>query len=108
MEKESNESVKLGRLAPTSDGLSDNKGTCKDFDTLLGIYNPYKYDIKNYKGYDITRFKKNIRFMEIIENRSGEGNEVCPLLFDGSVNFFEELPKPNDSELSVVMNKFNI
>jgi len=30
LDKESNDSFKLGRLAPTSDGLADNKGTCKD------------------------------------------------------------------------------
>ena len=107
-EKEGNESFKLGRMTPTSDGLSDNKSTAKDMDTLLGIYNPHKYDIKTYKGYDITKFRKNIRFMEIIENREGEGNETCPLYFDGAVNYFEELPKSNTQELKVIEQKYNI
>jgi len=106
LEKESNESFKLDRIKPTSDGLADNKGTCKDFNTLFGIYNPYKYDkTKPYQGYDISKLKKNVRFLEIIENREGEGNEICPLLFNGAVNYFEELPLPNTPEIEEIYKK---
>ena len=38
----------------------------------------------------------NIRFLEIIAGREGGGGNICPLLFDGGVNHFSELPLPND------------
>jgi hypothetical protein len=108
LEKEGNESFKLDRMSPSSDGLADSKNTSKDFNTLFGIYNPHKYKVNNYLGYDISRFKKKIRFLEIIENREGEGNETVALYFNGAVNYFEELPKPNDTGISAVMTKYNI
>jgi hypothetical protein len=108
LEKEGNESFKLDRMSPSSDGLADSKNTSKDFNTLFGIYNPHKYKVNNYHGYDITKFKKQIRFLEIIENREGEGNETIALYFNGAVNYFEELPKPSDPNLNAIMHKYNI
>jgi hypothetical protein len=48
------------------------------------------------EGYDITFFKDNIRFLEVIASREGGGNTMCPLYFDGAVNYFNELPPPSD------------
>ena len=48
-------------------------------------------------GYDIKYFKDNIRFLEILGGREGGGGTICPLYFDGAVNYFKELPKPKDT-----------
>jgi len=77
------------------------------FNTLIGIYNPSKHEVKSYKGYDITKLKDNVRFIQIIENREGRGNETCPLLFYGDVNYFEELPLPKDNKINDYYNKLN-
>jgi len=109
LESENIEHYKLDKMMPSAANLGDSKNTVRDFNTLFGIYNPHKYKVNNYLGYDINKFKKNVRFLEIIENREGEGNETVALLFKGNVNFFEELPKPNDSAgLNTVMTKYNI
>ena len=34
--------------------------------------------------------------MEIVLNRAGQSNGVCPLLFDGAINRFDELCLPNN------------
>lgn len=47
-------------------------------------------------GYDIKKFKDNIRFLEVIVNRDGEMGGILPLFFDGATCTFKELPLPND------------
>ena len=41
--------------------------------------------------------KGNFRCLEIVLNRSGESNAICPLYFNGAINFYKELPRPSDS-----------
>lgn len=65
----------------------------------MGLYSPFKYGIATHNGYDITAFKNNIRFLQILEDRNnGGGGETCPLFFDGATSFFKELPLPNHKE----------
>lgn len=96
-QQESIENMKMNRLKPTADGLADNKALIRDVDLCLGLYGPFRYGIKEHEGYDIQRMKDSIRFLEIIAGRQGGGGNVCPLYFDGAVNFFKELPLPSDT-----------
>lgn len=98
-DKEGLESIKFNRLYPTSDGLADAKTTVRDIDLLIGLYSPFKYGIEEHNKYNITAFKNNIRFMQILEDRNnGGGGQTCPLFFDGAVSYFSELPLPNNKE----------
>lgn len=64
---------------------------------VIGLYSPFKYGLTEYEGYDITKFKNHIRFMEVIEDRDyGSNGNICPLYFDGAVSYFSELPRAND------------
>lgn len=91
------ENQKLNKLYPSAADLGDSKNTARDINLLIGLFSPYKYGITTYEGYDITRFKNNIRFLLIIEDRdNGGGGQICPLLFDGAVSNFCELPLPNN------------
>lgn len=93
------ENMKLNKLKPSSDGLADCKTTTRDANVVIGLYSPFKYGIKEYEGYDITKFKDNIRFLEVIEDRDyGAAGQICPLFFDGAVSTFYELPKPNNRD----------
>lgn len=49
-------------------------------------------------GYDITKFRDNIRFLKVLVNRDGSMGGMCPLYFDGAVCQFEELPRPENKE----------
>ena len=92
--------MKANRLKPTLDGLGDNKLTQRDADVVLGLFSPFRHRIKMYPekdGYDIMFFKDNIRFLEVLASREGGGNSICPLYFNGAVNFFKELPTPDDT-----------
>ena len=95
-ESESNEALKLGRVRPSVAGLGDSKYTSRDSNVVLGLFSPFRFALREYEGYDITKFKDNIRFLEMIVNRDGEMGGLCPLFFDGAVCNFEELPLPTD------------
>lgn len=91
------DNVKIGMTKPSSNGLADCKSTSRDINVAIGLYSPMKFGIHNYEGYDIDRFRDNIRFMEIIEDRDyGANGLICPLYFDGAISVFEELPKADD------------
>lgn len=96
--QESVENMKVGRLKPSMDGLGDCKLTQRDANVILGLFSPFRHEIKEYYGYDVTLFKDNIRFLEILGGREGGGGTVCPLYFDGAVNYFKELPKSHDED----------
>lgn len=94
--------VKEGKIRPTVAGLADSKYTARDCNVMLGITNPHSFEFEEYKGYKIKdSFKGTARFMEIVINRNGTANGICPLFFDGAINSFKELPTPDKaSELS--------
>lgn len=69
---------------------------------LIGITNPKSFDLSNYLGYDITKLKDSFRVMEIVLNREGIGNGLCPLLFDGATNTYSVLPLPLDPEMATI------
>lgn len=95
--QESIENKKFNKLKPTLDGLADNKLTARDANVILGLFSPFRHEIPDYYGYDVTFFKDNIRFLEILGGREGGAGAICPLYFDGAVNYFKELPLPDDT-----------
>lgn len=105
---ESLDAFKEGKLRPTIANLSDSKYTARDCNVALGLFSPMKHELREYLGYDITKFKDNIRFVEVLLNRGNSPGSICPLFFDGAVNTFSELPRPNDTqELNRVYNYLN-
>lgn len=92
------EAFKSNKIRPTMSGLSDSKYTAKDCSMMLGITNPYSHELDTYLGYDIKKFKDNIRFLEVVLNRDGQSNGIIALYFDGKTCTFRELPKPDDSK----------
>lgn len=92
------ENFKLDRMKPTTDGLADCKTTARDANMVLGLYSPFKFGKREYEGYDITKFRNHIRFLEVLEDRDyGANNQICPLYFNGATSSFSELPRPTDA-----------
>lgn len=95
-ETQSLEAFKFNKIRPSVAGLADSKYLAKDCNIMLGITNPYAHELKEYFGYDISRLKSSIRFLECVINRDGESNGIVALYFDGAVNYFTEMPTPDD------------
>ena len=96
-ESEGLEAIKQKRMLPTASTLGDSKYTARDADLVIGLFDPSKFGLQTWLGYDIATGLKNYgRFLYVIANRNGEMGGVCPLFFDGAVCDFEELPRPDD------------
>ena len=94
---ESLDAYKMDKLEPQISNLGDAKAVARDLDLCIGVFSPYKYNLPNYKGYDITKFKDNIRFVSVLLNRIVLCNGVLPLYFYGAVNYFATLCAPNNN-----------
>lgn len=92
------EAFKANKIRPTITGLGDSKYTGRDCSMMLGITNPFSHELPSYLGYNIQKFKGNIRFLEVVLNREGQSNGIIALYFDGKTCTFKELPPPNDTE----------
>lgn len=95
-DRESLDAFKENKLRPTAQGLADSKYTGRDCNCLIGVFNPFKHELPEYKKYDITKLQDNARFVEIILNRGGSCGGIVGLYFDGVTCNWAELPKPND------------
>lgn len=91
------EAFKANKIRPTTAGLSDSKYTARDCNTMLGIVNPFKFEIPTYLKYNIERFQDNIRFLEVVIQRGGMAKGIAALFFDGATCFFSQLPEPNET-----------
>lgn len=89
---ESLDAFKANKLRPTAQGLADSKYTARDCNLLLGLFSPFKHELPEYKRYDITIFRDNIRFLEVVLNRGGSVGGLVALFFDGATCDFIELP----------------
>lgn len=97
------EAFKANKIRPTTAGLSDSKYTARDCNTMIGIVNPFKFEIPTYLRYNIERFQDNIRFIEVVIQRGGIAKGIAALFFDGATCYFNQLPDYN--ELSKI-NKY--
>lgn len=88
------------KLLPSLHGLGETKLTGRDADIVLGLFSPARYELEKFRGYNISKFQDNFRSLHILKYRSGTPNGVVGLYFNGAVNYFEELPKPDSPELN--------
>ena len=101
-ENEGIENIKLNRVRPTVAGAADSKYTMRDCNVALGIFSPFKYELKEYFGYDISKLRDNCRFLEVLINRGGSPGGIIALYFDGATNYFSELPKADNPKIQSV------
>lgn len=99
------DAFKNKKIRPTLNGLADSKNTGKDCSMMLGITNPFSFELPEYLGYNIQKLKGYARFLECVLNREGESNGILGLYFDGAVNYFAPLPSADNlTKLQQVYN----
>lgn len=89
----------INKLLPTMDGLANNREIARDDYVIFALFAPERFKIDNYLGYPICdpattneNFYDNFRSVTLVKNRFGIPNKTLALYFDGSYNYFEELP----------------
>jgi len=73
---------------------------------VIGLFGPARYmtdENTMYRGYDISILKDQFRSAIVLKNRIGRGNIEVPMLFNGAINTFEELPQHmNEAHYEIV------
>lgn len=95
-EQEGLEAIKQKNIMPTLAGLSDSKYSSRDSNVVLGLFNPNKFGLETWLGYDIKRLGNYARFVKILAARDYEGDVSIGYFFDGATCDFKELPKPDN------------
>ncbi len=85
------------KLEPSLSGLADSKLTQRDCDLVIGLFAPARYELTNYRNYDITRLNDSYRCAIILKDRHfGIANAYIHLYFNGATNVYKELPHYKD------------
>lgn len=81
------------KLEPSLEELHINKGVHQDYEIVMGLFNPSRYDIAAHNGYDISLLNSNYRSLKFLKDRYyGLENSSIGLFFDGANGIFKELP----------------
>lgn len=82
------------KIEPSLEELHINKGVHQDYEIVLGLFNPSRYDIETHNGYDISILGKNYRCLKFLKDRHfGLENASLGMYFEGASGFFQELPR---------------
>jgi hypothetical protein len=93
------------RIEPSLEELHINKGVHQDYEIVMGLFNPSRYDIETHNGYDIALLGRGYRALKFLKDRHyGLENTSLGLHFEGASGFFEELPK---AELMISGNHYD-
>lgn len=96
-------------IKPQLEDFKETGTTADDADLVLAPFNPSRYDIANYKKYDLTasQYCKFLRWLFILKNRGGNSDVSLGLRLLGQCGYFEEIPKtPPDTLSSDGLAKF--
>lgn len=89
------------KLVPSLDKLGDSKLTQRACHLIYGLFDPYRYGIEEFLGYNITLLKDNVRFLYILKNNDGKSNIIVPLYFIGESSYFKEMSDPKNINADV-------
>lgn len=81
----------ISKLEPGVEGLSDMKLSSRDAEVIIGLFNPHKFGVTEYRGRNIEQYGEEFRSLSIIKNRYGVADIHMGMRFKGAVNHFNEI-----------------
>ena len=90
------ERFKQKRTSFSISDLKDSNGPAEAAETILTLYNPNRDKLASYRDYDITQLRNNFRIIGVIKSRYGDSDVEIGCNFFGGINYFKELPLPDD------------
>jgi len=88
-------------LAPILEDFKDTGNLGQDCNVALGVFNPVKYDLQDYAGYDLTQMTDSFRSIHLMKNRDGQEYVVKAMHFAGGTGKFKELPDASMFKIGV-------
>jgi len=82
----------LEKIMPSLANLGGTKEVVRSYHLVFSLFNPHKFKVENYKGYNVSHISNNFRELQVLKNNDGFDNVSVPLYFDGAAEFFREIP----------------
>lgn len=91
------ERMKLKQVSPEPDDFKESGDMYENADVVLALFNPYKFKIHDYLGYNINKFiakngENRFRSISVLKNSYGADDIIIGLNFLGENGNFRELP----------------
>jgi replicative DNA helicase len=90
---------KFEEPTPQDSDFKESGTPFEDCDICISPFSPDRYNLKQYRGYDLSDIDvcKRFIYVYILKNRGGKFGVGIPMRFLGECGYFEELPySPND------------
>lgn len=93
--------MKTKSVSPEPDDFKGSSDMYENADVALGLFNPYKFKINDFLGYDIPKFvaksgENRFRSLSIIKNSYGADDVIIGMNFLGENGNFREIPTAED------------
>lgn len=102
---------------PQLSDFKDTGATQEDANTVVALFNPFRYGMDTHRGYPIMgqqnfNLRRNYRSGHVLKNRDGMDGLALGFYFQGAIGQFEELPKAKDIKdnpqlLKAILNKYD-
>lgn len=97
------ERMKTKQVSPEPDDFKESGDPYENADLVLALFNPYKFKIKDYLGYEINKFiakngENRFRSLSVLKNSYGADDVIIGLNFLGECGNFRELPTADQFE----------
>jgi hypothetical protein len=83
------------KFLPQLENLQHHKSTSDHHTTVMSIFNPSRFKIGEFEGFNINEIGNNFRWITILKNTHGDEGVNIPLLADNAHLLFEELETPD-------------
>lgn len=96
------------KYRPTAEDAKDARDTADDSNTVIGLFNPNKFNLNRWEEIDISPFKKNVLFFYHLKTNFSEMIDPFAMYVDLNTLQFEEIPdknKHNDLFKKFIENK---
>lgn len=84
---------RFSELTPQLEDFKDTGNTQEDSDVTLALFEPKRYNLSDYKGYNLAKLANWYRHFFVIKNRWGSAGGHKAMQFLGECGAFEEFPK---------------
>lgn len=90
--------TKQEKVEPSLDGLAVNRQIGDYYTTLLALFTPRVYKIKQHAGFNVNTLKEKYVSLSVLASEYGKRNDRIGLWFEGAGGYFEELPRAPQKE----------
>jgi len=105
------ERFKQGDLSPRLEDFKESGAPSENSDIILALFDPVRYKVFDYKGYDIRKFmdqktaSSRYRALFVLKNTYGEADVSVSLNFIGECGIFKEIKKAEELNKNPEMYK---